>query len=312
MLYTLLSKTTVYSPLMFGASFLIAFFAIKYFMRILPKDQGRKFAVNGALSEGKPRGAGIIMMTSFILCSALFVPFSLETAIYLVLIYAAMLTGFFDDAAAAPWGELKKGLLDLVITAGITVNFMAHNSSDIVIFGKSLHIPAVIFAVLCLILVWASINVTNCCDGVDGMCGSLSCAAILLFILHGLPGDMRILSDIMIVTILAYLWFNCSPSMILMGDAGSRAIGVFLAVISLKSGNPFLFIFFASVIIVDGGLGLLKLSCRRFLKMTNFMENIRTPIHDHWRKNLGLGDTQTVIRFTIIQLAIGLAALYLI
>jgi phospho-N-acetylmuramoyl-pentapeptide-transferase len=100
--------------------------------------------------------------------------------------------------------------------------------------------------------------------------------------------------------------------MILMGDAGSRAIGVFLAVISLKSGNPFLFIFFASVIIVDGGLGLLKLSCRRFLKMTNFMENIRTPIHDHWRKNLGLGDTQTVIRFTIIQLAIGLAALYLI
>lgn len=312
MLYSLLSKTSVYSLLMFGVSFLAAFFSIKYFMKILPKDHGRQFAVNGALSEGKPRGAGIIMMTVFVLCSALFVPFSLETAIYLVLIYAAMLTGFFDDAAENPWGELKKGLLDLVITVGVTVNFMVHNSTDIVIFGTKVHIPAAVFALLCAVLVWASINVTNCCDGVDGMCGSLSAAAILLFILHGLPGDMRILSDIMLTVLLAYLWFNCSPSMILMGDAGSRAIGVFLAVISLKSSDPFLFIFFASMIIVDGGLGLLKLSCRRFLKMKDFMENIRTPIHDHWRKKLGVGDTQVVVRFTIIQLAIGLTALYFI
>lgn len=312
MLYSILSETRFYPLVMFGASFLIAFFAIKYLMKILPKDQGRKFAVNGALSEGKPRGAGIIMMTVFVLCSALFVPFTLETAIYLVLIYAAMLTGFFDDAAANPWGELKKGLLDLVITVGITADFMVHNSTDIVFFGKEIHIPAAVFAILCAVLIWASINVTNCCDGVDGMCASLSSAAILLFILHGLPADMRILSDIMIMVLLAYLWFNCSPSMILMGDAGSRAVGVFLAVISLKSGDPFLFIFFASVIIVDGGLGLLKLSCRRFLGMKNFMEKVRTPIHDHWRKNLGVGDTQVVIRFTIIQLAIGLAALHFI
>jgi phospho-N-acetylmuramoyl-pentapeptide-transferase len=43
--------------------------------------------------------------------------------------------------------------------------------------------------------------------------------------------------------------------------------------------------------------------------MKNFMDNIRTPIHDHWRKNLGVGDTQVVIRFAIIQLVIGLVAL---
>ncbi len=135
---------------------------------------------------------------------------------------------------------------------------------------------------------------------------------ILLFILHGLPSDYRIISEVMLMVILAYLWFNCSPSKLLMGDAGSRAIGVFLAVISLKSGDPFLFIFFASVIIVDGGLGLLKLSVRRFLKIKNFMENTRTPIHDHWRKNLGVGDTQVVVRFALIQLVIGLIALYLI
>lgn len=312
MLYSLLSDTRFFYLLLFGTAFAGAFFAIKCFMRLLPKDQGREFAVNGKLSEGKPRGAGLIMFTVFLLWAVLFVPFSAQTAINMALIYAAMLTGFFDDAADKPWGELKKGLLDLVITAGVTANFMVHNTTDIMIFGKSIHIPEALFAVLCMALVWASINVTNCCDGVDGLCGMLSLSTILLFLIHGLSQEMRILAYILVSVLLAYLWFNCSPSRILMGDAGSRAIGVFLAIISLNSGDPFLFIFFASVIIADGGLGLLKLSVRRFLKIKNFMERTRTPIHDHWRKNLGVGDTQVVIRFTILQLVIGLAAMYFI
>ncbi len=312
MLYSVLSQTQFYAAIMFLVSFLIAYLSIKCFMKVLPKDHGRQFAVNGALSEGKPRGAGIIMSTAFVLSCALFVPFTLETAIYMLLIYVAMLTGFFDDAAKEPWGELKKGLLDLVISVAATITYLAFNGSDIVIFNKSFHIPIVIFALLSIVLVWASINVTNCCDGVDGMCGTLSVCTILLFILHGLPGDMRIMSDIMIMVLLAYLLFNSSPSRLLMGDAGSRSIGVFLAIISLKSGDPFLFILFAIMIILDGGLGLLKLSVRRFLGKKDFMENIRTPLHDHQRKNLGCSDTQVVAKFAIIQLIVGLTALYLV
>ena len=310
MLNGLLTSAGVYYPVLFGASFIIAFFSIKYFMKLLPKDQGREFAVNGKLSEGKPRGAGIIMMTVFVLCGALLVPFNMEMAINSVLIYAAMMTGFLDDASDKPWGELKKGLLDLVITGGITANFMYHNSTVIVICNRSFTVPPVIFAILCMVLVWTSINVTNCCDGVDGLCAMLTMSTVLLFIMHGLPANIRSLSDIMIMVLMAYLWFNCSPSRILMGDAGSRALGVFLALLALQSRNPFLFIVFASVIIIDGGLGLLKLSVRRFLKVKNFMENIRTPIHDHWRKKLGMSDTQVVIRFTLLQTAIGIVLLY--
>jgi phospho-N-acetylmuramoyl-pentapeptide-transferase len=140
----------------------------------------------------------------------------------------------------------------------------------------------------------------------------LTMSALVLFIMHGLPANTKLVADIMLMVLLAYLWFNCSPSKILMGDAGSRALGVFLAIIALQSKNPFLFIAFASIIIIDGGLGLLKLSVRRFLKVKNFMENIRTPIHDHWRKKLGMSDTQVVLRFTILQTAIGLAVLYLL
>ncbi len=297
-----------------AAGFLISFFSLKFFMRLLPKDHGRQFAVNGALSEGKPRGAGIIMITSFTLLCALFVPLDLEHSIYLGLIYLAMITGYLDDAAEKPWGELKKGLLDLLITAGVTADFLYFNDTDITVFSKTVHIPLPIFAVLCAALVWASINVTNCCDGVDGMCASLSVCTILLFLIDGTLDSncLKYSSYIMICGLLAYLWYNCSPSRLLMGDAGSRAIGVFLALLALHSADPFMFIFYASVIIVDGGMGLLKLSVRRFLKVKSFMENIRTPIHDHWRKNLGVSDTQVVVRFLIIQLVIGLAAVYFV
>ncbi|WP_418842833.1 phospho-N-acetylmuramoyl-pentapeptide-transferase [Ruminococcus sp.] len=291
-------------------SFLIAFFSLKFFKRILPKDQGRAFAVNGALSEGKPRGAGIIFVTSFTLCTALFYPLDIENIIYLVLVYAAMLSGYFDDAAETPWGNLKKGLIDLVISLGIAFTYYFYNGSQVKLYitDSTFTIPTPLFIILAGVLVWTAINVTNCTDGVDGLCGSLVMTVLLplaFMVTKSGAADM-LLPMIMFVTLAAYLWFNCSPSQMLMGDAGSRALGVFLAVMFLKTAAPFAFIPMAIVIILDGGLGLLKLSFRRFLKIKNFMEGIRTPLHDHARKNKGWSDTQVVIRFTILQIIVNL------
>lgn len=313
MFYNLLAKTNnttlvLLAPML--CSFLIAFFSLKFFKRILPKDQGRAFAVNGALSEGKPRGAGIIFVTSFTLCTALFYPLDIENIIYLVLVYAAMLSGYFDDAAETPWGNLKKGLIDLVISLGIAFTYYFYNGSQVNLYitDSTFTIPAPLFIILAGVLVWTAINVTNCTDGVDGLCGSLVMTVLLplaFMVTKSGAADM-LLPMIMFVTLAAYLWFNCSPSQMLMGDAGSRALGVFLAVMFLKTAAPFAFIPMAIVIILDGGLGLLKLSFRRFLKIKNFMEGIRTPLHDHARKNKGWSDTQVVIRFTILQIIVNL------
>lgn len=313
MFYNLLAKTnntTLVLLVPMLCSFLIAFFSLKFFKRILPKDQGRAFAVNGALSEGKPRGAGIIFVTSFTLCTALFYPLDIENIIYLVLVYAAMLSGYFDDAAETPWGNLKKGLIDLVISLGIAFTYYFYNGSQVKLYitDSTVTIPAPLFIILAGVLVWTAINVTNCTDGVDGLCGSLVMTVLLplaFMVTKSGTADM-LLPMIMFVTLAAYLWFNCSPSQMLMGDAGSRALGVFLAVMFLKTAAPFAFIPMAIVIILDGGLGLLKLSFRRFLKIKNFMEGIRTPLHDHARKNKGWSDTQVVIRFTILQIIVNL------
>jgi phospho-N-acetylmuramoyl-pentapeptide-transferase len=114
---------------------------------------------------------------------------------------------------------------------------------------------------------------------------------------------------LMIVAILGYLWFNASPSKLLMGDAGSRAIGLFIAIAILKTSNPLLYLFVAIVLIIDGGLGLIKLTLIRVFKV-NIMKNLRTPVHDHMRKNCGWSDAQVVLRFAIIQIMISAALIY--
>ena len=114
-----------------------------------------------------------------------------------------------------------------------------------------------------------------------------------------------------VVCILGYLWFNATPSKLMMGDAGSRAMGLFIAIAALKSGSPVLYIPAAIVLILDGGLGLVKVALLRFLKI-HILKNTRTPLHDHVRKVKGWSNTQAVFRFVIIQIVVSIAVVYMV
>lgn len=288
---------------------------------ILPRDQGRAFAVNGQKSEGKPRGAGIIFVLVFALCTILFVPYSNEILIYVILVTASMLSGYLDDRSDSPWGEYKKALIDLVLAVICAVTYINYNGTHIQFFfsDAGVTVPPVLFGVLAVILIWMSINVTNCSDGVDGLCGTLSIISMLTIYgicqikgansPVGVDSTVKHMILLFAVCLLGYLWFNASPSRLLMGDAGSRAIGFFLALAILKTGSPLLYIPAALVLIVDGGLGLFKVFLLRFFKI-KILKNTRTPIHDHMRKNKGWPDTQVVFRFAIVQIVISLALLF--
>ncbi len=307
MFYQMIIQSADNALLLIGAAaaFLLTLAGICFCSRFLPKDQGREFAVNGALSQGKPRGAGIILIVAFILACVLVMPLSVEYAVYLAALFVEMMSGYLDDASDKPWGELKKGLIDLVVAAvvSVTVYYYHGGAVELPILGLSFTIPAVVYVILGIILIWASINVTNCADGVDGLCASLTIVSLAtVFLLLAEHTGMQLMVWMMIFVLLAYLWFNCSPSRLLMGDAGSRALGVMLAMAFMVCGKPFLFIPAALLLIIDGGLGLVKLTVIRVLKWKGFMKNLRTPIHDHARKNKGWSDTQVVIRFTLLQL----------
>ena len=281
----------------------------------LPKDGGRAYAHDGKLSEGKPRGAGILFVLSFAGAALLFTPLTPERVIYLILLVICMMTGYLDDAAKTPWGEFKKGFLDFCVAAMVAFTYLKFNGSevDLALLGISFTLPAWIFAVLTVILVWASVNVTNCADGVDGLSGTLTIVTLLgiygIDLLREADGDYAFMNLLFSVCILGYLWFNATPSKLMMGDAGSRAMGLFIAIAILKTGSPFLYVPMALVLILDGGLGLVKVSLIRAFKI-HIMKNVRTPLHDHVRKNWGWSNTQTVYRFAIIQIMLCLAVLY--
>ncbi|MBP5744915.1 MAG: phospho-N-acetylmuramoyl-pentapeptide-transferase, partial [Lachnospiraceae bacterium] len=64
-------------------AFAATFIMTKAGMKILPTDKGREYAHDGKLSAGKPRGAGLFFVISFLCASLLFAPLSLENAINL-------------------------------------------------------------------------------------------------------------------------------------------------------------------------------------------------------------------------------------
>lgn len=317
MFYSLLSSTNNKGIAFFGLiiAFLVTCILLQLLQNILPRDGGRAFAVNGGLSQGKPRGAGIVFILVFSASTLLFAPIDRELVIYLIMLNGAMMSGYLDDSSKAPWGEYKKGLIDLIIAFVCAFTYVNFNGSKLVIMltGQEFILPAWIYIILAMLLIWISINVTNCTDGVDGLSGSISICTLLTFYFIFVSklgnSDFGQVILLMVVCILGYLWFNASPSKLLMGDAGSRAIGLFIAVVALKTGSALLFIPCAFVLIIDGGLGLIKVALLRFFKI-KILKNTRTPIHDHMRKNKGWSDTQTVFRFIIIQLVASFILVY--
>lgn len=290
---------------------------LHYCGNLLPRDGGRDYAVDGKLSQGKPRGAGFVFILIFAAAVFVFLPIDRERSIYVILTVAAMLTGFLDDCSKAPWGEYKKGILDLIISVMVAITYVNFQGTtlSVAFLNTEIVLPKLLFGVLATLLVWISINVTNCADGVDGLSATLASVTLMSFYFTAsstkLAEDYRYMSLLMVACLLGYLWYNATPSRMMMGDAGSRAMGLFIAVIALQSGYVLLYIPFALVLILDGGLGLVKVSLLRFLKI-RILKNTRTPLHDHVRKNLGWSNTQTVFKFAILQIVIAFAASWLI
>lgn len=300
-------------------TFVLTFICTNVFKDKLPADEGRDFAVDGKLSKGKPRGAGIIFVLAFAAGSLLFLQMSLEYAVYIGIVVLEMFTGFFDDASDKPWGRLKKGLLDLFVAVALSATYIYYNGTTLSLpgVGELCKLPGWFFFLLSIGLVWLSINATNCADGVDGLSGTLTIITLMSFyvldlkgtVMQGFAGEIVIF----IAALLAYLWFNAGPSILMMGDAGSRAMGIFIAVVALKSGMPFLYIPFAFVLMCDGAIGLLKVSIIKVFKV-NPMKNLRTPLHDHVRKNLknNWANNQCVMRFDIIQALISIVVIFIL
>ena len=293
----------------FGA-FALTIILIKVLGGKLPRDHGREFAVAGALSQGKIRGAGILMMVVFAVAAAAVAGFSPLSLCISGTALLSMVTGYLDDASETPWSELLKGITDLVICllAGASIVIFEPEMACLDFVVTKVQIAPWLYVILAAAFLWLMINAVNCADGIDGlssslainsMIGAAACAAVL-----GKLGSVAPGAAVMSAVLLAYLQFNCEPSTVLMGDAGSRPLGLFLGILFLRMGNALFAIPVCIVFLADGLIGLFKLLVIRLTKKQDFMKNLRTPLHDHLRKNLGSSNAQVRYRFNLAQIIV--------
>lgn len=327
--FRLLTSHLILSGLSVLSCFVLSFILLPRWMNKLSRDRGRSHAVQGAVAAGKPTGAGVIFVSLFVVVQLLFLPFSFELIGILVLTFGAMMSGWLDDKSVVSWGEYKKGLIDMVLA--VAAAFLLSGLKEVEIWlpftSQTFLLPLWVFVPLATILLWATINSTNCSDGVDGLSGTLTAFAfsslgLLLYFILGhkeiathllLPhypdgANWGMMAFSMVGCILAYLWYNANPSILLMGDAGSRALGFLLGVFVIKSGNPFCVLIVSGVLMVNGGTGLVKVAIMRFFKVP-FLKSVRFPLHDHMRHNKGWSNTQVLVRFALIQVMIALTFL---
>ena len=287
----------------------------------LPTDQGRAYAVGAAQSEGKPVGAGVIFVPIFVGVSILVAPLEVRFLEAAGCIFLAMLAGYLDDRSEGGWSEYRIAIVDLII--GVLGAMVICQLKPIELWLPLDKTPVEVspwaFIPGAALLIWLSINATNCTDGVDGLSGSLCGLAFIYLggILYGIVGHQviaryllvphyqegagwAIMAFLMVGCLAGYLWYNATPSTVLMGDAGSRPLGLLLGMLVLACGNPFLIFVVASVVLVNGATGLLKLTLLRFFNIGIF-KTVRYPLHDHVRQKDGWSNTQVLVRFILLQ-----------
>ena len=257
---------------------------------ILGHDRGRKYAQGSEVNIGKPTGVGFYFILVFLLVSSTFCflisPVTSDKGFFesgnvvtglgfgLLAVLAEMVTGWLDDRSKNAWNEYIKGALDFVVSliAGFIVVHFFGTRVYLAISGTYFDNHPILFYIHAVLLFVVSINATNATDGIDGLSGSLSVIAVITtfimgFLAKSLFDDNALLLVVFFVpALIAYLLFNFNPSKMLMGDAGSRSLGFFIAFFLIYCRIPILYFIVGLPFLCDGGISIVKITVGRLTK----------------------------------------------
>lgn len=166
-----------------------------------------------------------------------------------------------------------------------------------------------------LLLSWfvvaGTTNAVNLTDGLDGLAAGTVLSALgayTVICLYSGHADLATAAAGMAGATLAFLWYNCFPARIFMGDTGSMGLGGLLAGLALLSGQPFWFVLIGGVFVVEALSVMLQVS---YFKLTKGKRIFRmSPIHHHFCLG-GLHEVQVTLRAWMISLGLAVLALYL-
>jgi phospho-N-acetylmuramoyl-pentapeptide-transferase len=166
-------------------------------------------------------------------------------------------------------------------------------------------------------------NAVNLTDGLDGLAIGLSLImAIAMGIVAYFVGNVKIANYLKILYIentgeivvfisaflgasLGFLWFNCYPAQVFMGDTGSLMIGGIFGLISVILKQEILFLIISGTFIIETISVILQVSSFKLRKKRIFL---MAPIHHHFQRK-GIPETKIVVRFWIIGIIFAILGL---
>jgi phospho-N-acetylmuramoyl-pentapeptide-transferase len=173
-----------------------------------------------------------------------------------------------------------------------------------------------------LVVIGAS-NAVNLTDGLDGLAigcsisvaltyaifcyveGNAKLATYLILPLVSGAGELAVFCAALVGAGLGFLWFNCHPARVFMGDTGSLALGGVLGVIAICVHQELLLIIAGGVFVVEAGSVMLQVAS---FKLTGKRIFAMSPLHHHFELK-GWDESTVTVRFWIMSLIGAMAAL---
>ena len=170
-------------------------------------------------------------------------------------------------------------------------------------------------------------NGVNLTDGKDGLASGCMISAALAFAVISYLSGHRIFAEYLNIpyvpgagevgiyacaiagACMGFLWHNCEPAKLIMGDTGSLALGGALSLIAIMLGQQILLFIIGGVFIIELASSFIQ---QKYFRLTGGKRIfLMAPLHHHYEKK-GIPDSRITIRFWIIAILfalIGLATL---
>ncbi len=302
---------------------------------------GQKIRAEGPQAHlakaGTPTMGGLLIVASIVLPTLLWGNFH-SRPVWLALLATVWLgaLGFLDDYLRVVKG-FRKGLLGrykLVgqVVLGAVVGAVLVAWPEPGLSATTTHIPflkyrfvdfGLLFIPFVVLVITASSNAVNLTDGLDGLATGLVGIAALTFAgmcyisghakisaylnLTTLPysGELTVFCAAVLGAALGFLWYNCHPADVFMGDTGSLALGGALGTVAVLIKREFWLVLVGGVFVMEALSVMIqvvsfKLTGRRVFRMA--------PIHHHFEL-LGWAESRVVLRFYIVGVLLALLSL---
>jgi phospho-N-acetylmuramoyl-pentapeptide-transferase len=234
------------------------------------------------------------------------------------------ITGFIDDYLKQI-KKRSKGLTDTEkINSQIILGFLLgaillldpqHSIKLDIPFlkGVSFNLDG-LYILFVVLVITGSSNAVNLTDGLDGLAiGIVVMVALAFGVLSYVSGNIKFSDYLLIPYIknsgeltvfctsilgagLGFLWFNCHPASIFMGDVGSLALGGALATVALLIKKELLLVIVGGIFVVEALSVILQVASFRFFKKRIFKI---APLHHHFQF-LDWPENKIIVRFWII------------